>query len=62
MNISGLRVVNFKGLITAVLIGMINKVAVKRKNIIHQAQGKFLDILFIPLAINKFLPCLKKIF
>jgi len=35
VNISRFGIINFKRLITTVLIGMISKVAMKRKNIVH---------------------------
>lgn len=60
--IPGFRVVYFEGLISAMLPGMIEKVAMKRKYVVHQAQRKLLHIPPVFLSPLKFFPCFEQIF
>ena len=56
VNIPRFGIVDLERLITAVLVSIIGKIAVKQKNIIHQIERKFLHIFPASLPALKFLP------
>jgi len=56
VNISRFRIANIKFLIVAVFIGIIQKVGLKLKNIVHQINRKKLNIFFAFLAFHEFKP------
>ena len=42
-------------------VGMIDKVRMERKEVVHQMKLEFLDVLLLPLSRGKFFPCLQEI-
>ena len=62
MDISRLGISDIKCLIAAVFIGMMKKVGMKRKDIIHQMKLEELDVRLSFFAFDKFTPGKKEIF
>jgi len=62
MDIPGLGVVDLEGLIAAVGIGMMKKVAVKGEDVVHEVQREYLDILLALFSAFKFFPGLQEVF
>lgn len=56
VNVSGFRIIDVESLITGVGVGMIDKVAVEKKDVIHQTHLENLDIFLLFFAFYKFLP------
>jgi len=61
-NVPRFGIIDLERLISAVLMRMIEKVTMKRKDIVQQSQRKFLHVFPVLLSALKFFPCLQKIF
>ena len=61
VDVARLRIGDLERLIAAMAVGMIDKVGMERKEVVHQTKLKFLDILLLPLSRSKFFPCLQEI-
>jgi hypothetical protein len=62
VDVSGFRVIDSEGLITAVLIFFFFQFLVKQKNIVHEIDGKFGHIFALSFSTQKFLPRNEQIF
>ena len=56
VDVSRLRIKDIEGMVAAMMIDAAGKVAVQRKNIIHQAHLELLYVPFAALASDKLCP------
>ena len=62
VDISRFWVRDIEGMVAAMRIGLLLKIAVEGEDVVHKMKLEFLDILLLPLTLQKLLPGFENIF